>query len=74
MGLCEANNRKAKDPSKRKNNTGKFDINELKNDLIMEIIALTNKNNKANARITKTTAEIILNIGLAAGLSSSIKS
>ena len=37
MGLCEANNRKAKDSSKRKNNTGKFDINELKNDLIMEI-------------------------------------
>ena len=38
MGLCQANNRKAKDGSRKKNRApGHFDANELKNDLILEI-------------------------------------
>ena len=38
MGLCQANNRKAKDVTRKKNkSSGNFDINGLKNDLILEI-------------------------------------
>ena len=40
MGLCHSNERKAKDSKRTKNNTGNFDPNELKNDLINEINAI----------------------------------
>ena len=38
MGLCQGHDRKAKDSTRKKNkSSGNFDINELKNDLILEI-------------------------------------
>ena len=37
MGLCQGNERKAKKSTKKKERTGNFDANELKNDLILEI-------------------------------------
>ena len=37
MGLCQGNDRKAKDTKRNKNKNGSFDINELKSDLILEI-------------------------------------
>lgn len=37
MGLCQGNDRKAKDSKRNNNKSGNFDINELKSNLILEI-------------------------------------
>ena len=42
MGLCQGNDRKAKDTKRNKNKSGNFDINELKSDLILEINEVRN--------------------------------